>query len=153
MTQGQVTRVGNRESSAGVGHPFSAVPNTLHLTSKVPSLCRFYKQNDCLPWLRRRHASPSAATRDCRQTDTCGQVRTSQVRSVHDWSGQVGSGPVRRRQVRSDQVRSPLRINGVPNLELVAIKKNKSVPHVSQRQSPMSHQGSKDCKQTDHETS
>ena len=53
-------------------------------------------------------------------------LRPDQVRSVHDWSGQVGSGPVRRRQVRSDQVRSPLRISGVPSLELVAVKKKRT---------------------------
>ena len=97
---------------------------------------------------------PSAATRDCRQTDTRGKVNTNQVRSVHVWSRQIGPGPVRRRQFMSDQVKSPLRINGVPSLELVALKQeNKSVPHVSQRQSPMSRQGSKDCKHIDHETS
>ena len=108
------------------------VPNTLH--SKATQVggqtfnpyADFYKQNVCLPWLRHRHPSPSAAMHECRQTNTCSQVKTGQVQSIHARSGQVRSSPIRRRQARPDQVRSPLRTNGIPSLELV-----------SQRQSPM----------------
>ena len=53
-----------------------------------------------------------------RQTENCGQLR-----SVHEWSRQVSSGPVRIGQIRANQVRSPLNINGIPSLELVAVNK------------------------------
>ena len=51
------------------------------------------------------------ATRDCKQTDHCGQ--DGQVRSAQNWSGQVGSGRVRSSQVRSNQDRPALKINGI----------------------------------------
>ena len=71
------------------------------------------------PWCCRLSTaqSPTQVTLN-RQTENCGQLR-----SVHEWSRQVLSGPVRVGQIRANQVRSPLKNNGIPSLELVAINK------------------------------